>query len=73
VRVVLLLQGEEVVAVARQVEPRAPCFAFREQIRQARSSETSAYTKHAHTHSQFVCCCYFLLPKNKKGHTIHAL
>ena len=65
-REVQLLQGEEVVAEARQVEPRAPCFDAGGQIRPARSFETCAYTKHAHTHSQFVCCCCFYCRKIRK-------
>ena len=57
---VVLLQGEEVVSSARQVAPRAPCFAFRAPIRPAQFSETSAY-KNTHTPivSLFVVVVFF--------------
>ena len=59
-RVVLLLQGEEVVSSAPQVAPRAPCFAFRAPIRPAQFSETSAY-KNTHTPivSSFVVVVFY--------------
>jgi hypothetical protein len=63
----------EVVSEARRVALRAPCFASQGPIRRARSAETSAYTKHAHTIVSPFVVVVVLLPKNKRGHTIRVL